>query len=492
MRHKGFQRVLLPVVWGAMLGMAAPIYAGVSDLMGKLPGDANALIAIDVEAISTSPVAKKEGWFTAPRGSDNPLLIPRGSKQVVVASQLDSSRDVKYSMSLADLSEPLSIDKIALAEGGQKEQIGEKWAVASPGNAYYVVVGDSRLGTIYPADRQAAARMASGYYKGIASPYLMSAVQDAIPLVMAVDTDGMLSQGDVHKRLDARPLKVLEDNSIDLRAFSAMMASMKGVKLQVSFTDEVRGVLTVNFGSDVGVVAGVAKPLVLEMLTRMGMNVVEFSAWNFTAKGNQIRGEGTLTMFTLKRLLSLADTPVPAHLNNETPAVDENAPTDPATVQLKATQAYWKKITGILDSFGKAPSLGEQAAWMRRDARRMGDLPILNVDPDMVAWGITVSDQLAAASRTLSMGQMTVRNTSNSIAIPNAPGFTQNQYDGYYYTNSAQYATDMANYRNQLRAATGAQYEQAAAAAAAQIDNINAMRTEMRVKMTEKYKVEFK
>ncbi len=476
-------------VCGILLGLAGNVLAGTEDLISKLPADANGLISIDVDAVKSSPVARMEGWFDPAKArSEDILFIPRGCKQVAVATQLDGDREVKYGVSLADLAEPVSIGKIATAEGGNKENVGAKEAVRSPGNAYYIQLAESRLATVFPADRQSAARVASGYHKGIASPYLRAAVNDPAPLVMAIDTDGMFSTGELYKRFDSRPIKTIDDANIDVQALAKLVASMKGVTLRVTFGDEAAGTATIDFDSDTALIAKVAKPLVIEVLKRNGLNVVEFSNWNFTASGKQIKGGGKLTAFTLKRLLSLADAPVPVQLDPTSAPPGDDAAADPLKTNAAASLKYYKTYATVLDNVSKAPSLGEQATWMRRDAKRLAALPILNVDPELLDWGQEVADKLNAAANQLSTGQMSVRTASNSIAAPTTPGAIG---DGMFYQENKQYSKDMDNYRLQLRATTGGEYERAVQAAAATLNGITPSRNAIRRKMTEKYGVEF-
>lgn len=461
------------------------------ELTSLLPPDTNALIYLDVSAVASSPVATKGQWFDkkAEKGTDNPLMIPTGASKVVVGTELNAQQDVSYSVSVADIAQPLSIETIAANEGGHVEKVGDKPAVASPANAYFLALGDNRLATVYPANRQMATRVATGQYKGITSKYLQDAVSGAgaAPLVFAIDTDGMISAGDAFKALDERPIAALTDAKIDLRKYGQLLSTLKGIKLTVTFGDDVAGQALIQFGSDAALLKDAVKPVVLQTLSRRGMNIVDFSNWDFTVNGNEIRGQGKLTTFTLKRLLSLADAPVP---NTDAPASKDEAP---AVTAAAASQAYFKKITGILDGVKKAPSLGDQATWMRRDARRIGDMPILNVDPDLVAWGSDVAARLSATAASLMGGQQEMRATVGQIATP-TPSTHDYTWNGDYYAesvNDAEYRRQLTNWRDQRRAAAGNQYAATLDEAFKTLDGLNASRSIIRQKMTAKYNVEF-
>src|SRR5438045_8757322 len=96
MRLISARRPLVATV--VLFGLAGAAFAGTGSLLTKLPADANTLSSIDVDAVAASPVAKTQGWFDpAKRKADNnPLFIPRGSKQVVVATQIDDNKEAKY------------------------------------------------------------------------------------------------------------------------------------------------------------------------------------------------------------------------------------------------------------------------------------------------------------------------------------------------------------------------------------------------------------
>jgi hypothetical protein len=140
-----------------------------------------------------------------------------------------------------------------------------------------------------------------------------------------------------------------------------------------------------------------------------------------------------------------------------------------------------------------ALTLFDQAAWMRRDARRIGDLPILNVDPELVAWGTDVSVKLSTTAGMFLGGQQEMRASVAQIGSP-TPQTSDYSWNGSYYTESideAAYRRDLNNWREQRRAASGAQYAKTVEEASRVLESLNADRLAIRQKMTAKYNVEF-
>src|SRR5262245_38895307 len=61
------------------------------DMMSRVPGDANVLMAMDVERILASPLATKEGWKEkqAADYAARPLTFPPQVTKVIRAGQVD-------------------------------------------------------------------------------------------------------------------------------------------------------------------------------------------------------------------------------------------------------------------------------------------------------------------------------------------------------------------------------------------------------------------
>ena len=80
---------------GTALGLLFTFVAGSNlaraefkDLLRCIPGEANALLVVDVEKVLKSPMAIREGWPQAQTEAyaDKPLVVPPGTTRVVLAA----------------------------------------------------------------------------------------------------------------------------------------------------------------------------------------------------------------------------------------------------------------------------------------------------------------------------------------------------------------------------------------------------------------------
>ena len=133
-----------------------------SELTGKVPQGANAVMAIDVAKTLATPLAKTNGWDKklSDGGADRPLYLPPEADKLLSAAQIDIARNFSksWNVSLFGLSESIPIGVVARAEGGYVDQIENVDVAWLPSDAYVMKTGDTTLIMQAPANRQAAAR----------------------------------------------------------------------------------------------------------------------------------------------------------------------------------------------------------------------------------------------------------------------------------------------------------------------------------------------
>ena len=167
----------------------------------------------------------------------------------------------------------------------------------------------------------------------------------------------------------------------------------------------------------------------------------------------------------------------------QTPAAQGN-PSDPA----QASQRYYKAICMMLDGFSQGTSASASAQWARNTTKRIEQLPILNVDPELVAWGNNVNLKLKQAGATMAVGQTQINSRTAGVMDPS--------YGNYYYDNDGVYHTEqdkgeLNNAKSQRRQVALEQKAQAQDQALKILSEIAESRPAIRSAMTEKYRVEF-
>lgn len=471
--------------------------ADVKDLIKKLPADANCVVVVDVDALLASPVAAKEAWAQVreQRAANNtPLLVPVGTSDLALAAMLDlQSMDTVWQTSLLDMSKPVSMKNLAFSAGEDVESVAGNPAVGTA-NFLYVQTGPNQLATVEPANRQLANRWIANPAGTGLSPYLAAAAEQigaTTQIVMAVDLDGVTSPERVKRRLKDEPIKALVAKNIDIDTAAKLLGGIKGVTLAINAGDKAAGKMTIDFSGDPSVLGAATKDALLEMLSRTGMYVPDFSSWEVSTEGNRIVATGSLSTSAVRRLLSVLETP---QADNAT-AVDnwqKPAAGNEAAEAAIATQKYFAAVSQIVDNLSTGDSMSQLAGWCTRDARRIDRLPILGVDPDVVKFGAFTSAKLNEIARTTYVGQV---NASAAASGVSSPVINYGGYDGNGNWNGgmseAEAHATLENANRQRRQVSQQERARSMDAAAQIFDQVRAARNDVKLSMTQKYKVEF-
>jgi hypothetical protein len=463
-----------------------PAAAQFEDLAAKVPATANAIVLLDGQKLMASPLAAREGWkqkyeqtFSAGLAS-----IPPDTQRMLLAAQLDYEyMKPSWEVAIAELARPRALAEVARLTKGTLDTVGDTPAVALRDNAYLVTLGPRSLGVMAPANRQAVARWlreAAGRTAPALSPYLnasLVAVQDAA-IVMAFDLQDAVPPDIIRAKLASS--SALAGKKIDLDAAAKALSGIRGLALEVAVTDTATGRLRVHFSGDSSVLAPIAQPLLLEILSDLGASIDDIASWKVETEPQRITFSGPLTAAGRKRVLSLIDQPTSALI------APDSGQTSPGSQQQRAaaaSQQYFKSLTSMLDDVREqskdAKTFGQNALWFDNWARRIDRLPVLNVDQDLLKFGHGTAAALrgmAAALRGVGIQSATISSNINAGSWG----------DGYYsYYNDWRDADDE---RRAARANLRASGATTARDIAVQIENETG---KIRQVMTQKYQVEF-
>lgn len=400
------------------LWCAVPGWAGnpddFSNLLRRVPENANALVLIDRDALLSSNVAIREGW--AKRSEANYLAgtstIPPGTSKLIFAAQLKARTLANaWEIGLAQTNRPISMAEVARVEKNPVEKLAEFPTVLSPRDAYFVEFGPHIIGTLQPADRQELARwlrFAKGNRKPVVSSYLQDSLRNVTEksqIVLAIDT---LDMADVpFVRAYLRLSKVASAKKVNPDAVASLLAGLRGARMTISVHDTMLGELRLDFAESTQPVAGFIKPLVLEALDQMGAALGELADWKVAAVDRSVVFTGTLSTTTLRQLLAPVHTPAPT--NPGTPEVTSVSPPAKASSatannpQLDASLAYYQSIQTILNDIAeiKSKSYNGIAYWYEKYAKQIDQLPILDVDPEVRNYGLGVTVMLRTIAGSL-------------------------------------------------------------------------------------------
>jgi hypothetical protein len=480
-------KAALPLAAVLLFLGADSAFAQFDDLMLKVPGGANALVLIDVDAVYASPMAERRGWKSTfeRKWAEQPILLPPEAKRLVLASHLDPLNNLKtdWEAAVVELGTPIPMATIARAEGGYVDSIDSTPVVWTPSHAYIAQLDTQLLGIAYPDDRQMVARWLNLCKTGQnspLSPYLKAAtkkLRSAGQIVMAVDLTNVAQP----HRLDraVRESDILKDKDVSPMVVAQILSSLKGVTVTIDLESQPRTEARIEFGDNIRAIKPFAKDLVLSAMSRIGIPMEDSQKWKFTVDNDSITMRGILSEKGLRLLSSFLELPTSKF---STLAKESQSKEDPHKLTVEASLRYFHTFEKLIDDLKGGLNTDAKIAWYEKTARKIDQMPILHVDDELLAFGAATAKQIRdSAERGRNIGQA---NTANQVAAIGSYGnYYSNgygNYGGYYGTSgadlaNAQIAANNASSQNRTRGLTA----------------INNAMGDIRRKMTKKYQVEF-
>ena len=472
----------------AALLIAGAARADLGELVDRLPSHANAIVAVDVAPL----LAARQGGGDVPH---SPVPLPKvaGLQGLVLAAHVKTgTMEPAWEVAVMRVAQKPSMAAVASASGGFVDAVSGREAAWCANDTYCVLLDDRTLGSVFPADRQFAARWASPSAAGGTTgasdrEYLRAAaslVKPGTPLVIAIDLKDAVSEAGVRQALQAGGAPWASGISGGEATAARLLAGVRGVTVRVTNIgpDGAEGALAVEFQGDATPLAPAAKSLVVGVLSDNGLSVPDLAQWQFAAEGRALTGTGRLSPGGIERLVGFLDSP--------TVASPEGGKSDGGAEQAGAkggaaaapSRAYYKSVSSVLDSFTAGSSLADSAGWLNRNARRIDQLPSDGVDPELLLFGAEVSARLREAAGILAAGQQRVRARSLSAQAPAA--YTAGQRDS---ARAAQARADVVNAKRQAEQAASEERANAIQEASKPLQAAAEARGKVRAAMAQKY-----
>ncbi|MFO0868417.1 MAG: hypothetical protein U0935_05665 [Pirellulales bacterium] len=496
-------------------GSATAAFAQFEHLVGRVPNDANVLVLVNGDKIFASPVAQKQGWEKNREKMYEAGLafLPPQAHSGLLAAHLDLQMMMPlWELSLFRMNRELQAADIAKYTGGVVDKLVSTPVVATRTDAYVVPFDDSVVGMMMPADRQKVGRWIRDYADGKKpglSPYLTEAYgfakDDGTPVIMALDLSDIVSYDHVRKALaDSEIGKDESEEQLD--AIAKVIASVRGVMFGVTLKDRMFGKIRVDFGEDAAPLAKHGKAILLRAMARHGATIDEMEDWTAKVSGRQLTLEGQLEYSGALRIGTLVHRPAAVSTKQVEP--QETAPqVTQETLVRESSRTYYKKVSDLLRDLKidsrELKTYGNLALWMDKYATRIDQLPVVNVDEELLDYGAKTSDMLRQASsslrRGLAAGGQAARNVEtqyNTYSFGDVWGYTYRQglFGGgmmpYGYAGTVSVPNGYATENMRTRARSGV-VNQAAADTRPMIQEISRLNGEIRKKMSIKYGVEF-
>lgn len=502
-----------------LLCAAEVVRADFPELASRIPEDTNAIVLVDMDKILASPAAERGDWKNKIQNAfeEGITILPPHTKRAILASELDIEFMTTLSQTeLLEVNEATNVTEISKKTGGTIDRIGELAAVRLPHDAYVVHFAKNTFGVMLPANRQAVVgwiREVHNREKPQLSAYLQEAYEYAsdlgTPIIMAIDLEHAIAENQIRSRLQEEWKESGFEGKADPLAVVKVLASIRGATLGITLKDKPFGKIKIDFAQDAKALAPIAKQLFLHVLDRRGLAIEEFEDWKYEVKGKTVTLEGHFTSSGLRRVFSTFDRPPSFH----TVKAEEPVNTKPLSKEEQmgqATLAYYKSVQKLLKdlkgrkaSSGGTYTTGSIAQWCTNYGRKINNLPLLNVDPEMIQYGTGVAQTLSQVAQALNggniQGGIDARSSSpvyNTYSNTNVYGYG---YRGGWFgggivplgeTNSVAVIDPLAteaqraNLRANARATSSKQAREIFA-------NIDAATADIRAKMVQKYQLEF-
>ncbi len=392
----------IALVFSAGPHLSANCLAG-DDALGFIPGSCNAVAVVRVRKLVDSPLGRREKWIDQARQAYAAGLLsaPPWVDEVVRAAVLgSSSRDVGTTYSVYSMRRESAIADIARHELASVEKIEGTFAVLSPRGVYFVQLAPRLVGAVQPADRRAVVRwIRSSRERRLErlSPDLLSAVvaPDGPQIVLAIDLADTLEPKQIRAWLAA--LRDLPPRS-NLDALAGLLASLRGGQLSVQVTDAIAARLKLDFNRPIARDVDALKAIVRDWLEDAGAHLDALSEARTSVRGNSLILEAALSERALRRLMSLIQSPQLAP-PGEAPSAETGKPNAVASAR------YFDSIVHCLKALDRKSrgSAGYEntALWHETFAKKIDELPIAGVDPELLRFGRDVSGKLRALAASL-------------------------------------------------------------------------------------------
>jgi len=355
--------------------------------------------------------------------------LPPNATRLVVGCQIDLNGGIGWEVAVAAQKKHVGEAEFAKANGGTRDTVGGKSVVVTERYGIAATLAPGVVAAHQPPNRQEAGRWlrsATGKVGPGMSPYLKQAaalVGPQTPVVLAFDTADMLPAAKLKAGL--AKAKSLEGKKATPDALADLFSGLKGVTMLFRITDHMAGEIRLDFDGPAAALKDVAKPLLVEVLDHMGLGDDDFGAWVAAVEGNRVTYRGGLSREAAGQFVAPFLRPSRGSLGGG----DDSEPATKAEVSVR----YYKAVTKKLGEMKKATHKSFQAMALsyNTSARHIDDLPILNVDDDLLGWGSSLTSTLRTMAITAQaangqMSQLDAQRSMSQISDPN-----------YYYGSGA-------------------------------------------------------
>ncbi len=471
-----FSQMVFVLIGIGILGREAGAQEpSLTEVLTSSPSRANAILYADIRSLRTlTPGSMLQEDF------------PEAMGEVRIAADLNlKSIEPTWEIGYVTVDGWKNAESLAKSVKGYVDSISGKKIVWTPRQSYLVPMANNVIGIVRPSDRKLVARWLNKEVGTGTAAYLKKhATQGSkfISLLLAVDLQDTWSPIAMEQRIESfESLK-----GLDIKSIATTLSTVEGIRIIIGRKNLNECIISLDFGSSPANLLPVATNFFVEVLRRNQSSMPEASKWVASLDGNAIAFRGSITVETLDHLLGIFS--VQGQAAN-IPSAGLEPIQDPTseTALLETNKAYFAKTSNLIKRVREysAKNTGERAQMNGQMARRIDEQPTLNVDPELVNYGVGVAQGLRG--NMVAMQQTNIK-VGAAATVNNAGGPQGGVYAGYGGYGGYGYYSNDSNSTYKYDAVAQAQGNYSFKELIAQIDTMEA---DMRRRMTDKYKVQF-
>lgn len=482
----GLSAVLVATTWTLQAAEPAPIP------WSAIPENTNVLAVIQVDQIYSSPLAVKEGWrkLATQAFIQRDAVVPPGSRRMVLAGESFLDRELRPHQEIAiiEFAESASIQRLADLGYGEVSQL-DQTPILQLGSDSYL---GQRTSTEWVFQSPSTRPVFRRWLQQLAQPreqshaaFLVEAAKRyaASQIMIALDLDGVWSKSQLEEFLASVPGGKTDSPSANYDLIETLQ-QLRGVAIAIDLSDAIHAKLTFSFSGSIGKLQPIARPMLSELLSRMGASAEFLDAWQQSASGNEITFDGSMTKGGVRRLLAVFRT---NDLATDTAAASTT--TNEENPAAAATLKFVKSMENVLDDVREALRFKKDnhALWVENAARKIDRLPVLNVDEAVLEYAQRVSNSLryqgqAFRNANVRSGVRVQQSGANQTYVVNQ-GAMVSPYGAVWQTQRVQGADGTAIRMEERASARDVQFSE--------WRQIEDGLVEVRRAMTQKYQTEF-
>lgn len=372
------------------------------DMLRWVPADSNAVAQVRVGDLLNSRFGRQRNWLTEFREAyaAGLLAAPPTVQEFVRATEYRPyARDEEPVYTIYSMRSDVSMNDIARHELSRAERIADTFAVHSQRGVYFARLGNRLLGALEPADRQLLARWLRGPApegKHTLSPYVKEVLtaEKAAQVVVAIDLADMADAEYLAKWLAISP--AVKAQKVEIETLAEQFASLQGLRLVVTVDQDIVARLQLDFGEPIVASPQLMKDIVREWFENAGAHVEALAHADAKVDGKTFTLSSQLAEQGFRRVMSLIQTQHPAEAAEPNQAQQAN---------VIASKRYYDAVVAAIRDLEfqnrRASDYEKTALWHENHAVRIENLSTIGVDPELVAWGYNLSQQLRALASSL-------------------------------------------------------------------------------------------